>query len=193
MSDSLLLSLYKSTQTAFLVKELSLRFPDIAYKNLKARLHYLADTGKVRHIRRGVYVKDEYNPLELANKLYSPSYISFETVLAKAGMVFQHYDTIFIASYLSRKVRIDDNEFYYRKLADTVLLNPAGIEQTGTYAIATPERAFLDAVFLYKDYHFGNISSLNWEQVFAYVSIYDSKVLKTRIGKYYKNHQHDCA
>lgn len=193
MSDSLLLSLYKSAQTVFLVKELSLRFPDVSYGNLKARLHYFAQTGKLQNIRRGVYAKDPYNALELANKLYAPSYISFETVLVKAGVVFQQYNTIFVASYLSRKVKVGDNEFYYRKLADTVLLNLSGVEQNEAYAIATPERAFLDAVFLYKDYHFDNLNSLNWKMVFALLPLYKSKALRLRIEKYYKNFRNEYA
>ncbi len=193
MSDNILLSLYKSSQTVFLVKELSLRFTTIPYKNLKSRLHYLAKTGKLRHIRRGAYVKDPYDPLELANKLYTPSYISFETVLGKAGMVFQQYDTIFVASYLSRKVRLENKDFYYRKLTDAVLLNSKGIEQNESYAIATPERAFLDAVFLYKSYHFDNLSPLNWEKVYELLPLYDSKALKIRIEKYHSNYKHDYA
>jgi len=39
--------------------------------------------------RRGIYAKDKnYDRLELANRIYTPSYISLETVLSREGIVF---------------------------------------------------------------------------------------------------------
>jgi len=39
---------------------------------------------------------------ELAVKINTPSYISFETVLAQAGVIFQFYESVFVASHLSK-------------------------------------------------------------------------------------------
>jgi len=86
MKNNIILSLYKEPQTVFTLKEVSLLFPDIPYNNLKKRMAYFSNSGSIKKLSRGVYAKDQFNVLELANKLYSPSYISLETVLQKAGV-----------------------------------------------------------------------------------------------------------
>lgn len=63
------------------------------------------------------------NFLELANKIYTPSYISFEIVLVKEGIIFQKYQTIFAASYLSRRIKVGEQEIFYRKIKNEILLN----------------------------------------------------------------------
>lgn len=186
MEKDFILEIYSLPQTVFTLKELSLLFPDISYLSLRKRAHYFARTGKLRSLTRGVYAKKEYNPYELANKLYSPSYISLETVLQKAGLAFQNYETIFVISYLSRKVTVDNRSINYRRITDNILLNKKGIEDQLTYSIATKERAFLDAVFLYKDYHFDNLGPLDWDLIHELVGIYESKRLRERVTKYYQ-------
>ena len=93
--ENFILKLYQVKNTVFTIKELALLFPDIKRKNLKARINYYVKKGTLRNIRKGIYVKSEYSPLELATKIYIPSYISLETVLEKTGVIFQHYKTIF--------------------------------------------------------------------------------------------------
>jgi len=63
--------------------------------NLKAKIAYYVKQGVLIRLTRGVFAKNkDYNPKELATSIYTPSYISFETVLREAGVIFQHYDTI---------------------------------------------------------------------------------------------------
>ena len=90
----------RADQTAFSIKELLLSFRSMDKGLLKSKLHYYAKKGDLYHIRRGLYAKDaQYDRFELAIKIFIPSYISFETVLASAGMIFQYYSQIFVASY----------------------------------------------------------------------------------------------
>ena len=95
MKNELLLELYKRRETVFTLADISIIFPEISYRNIKARMSYLATKGMVKKIRKGIFVKDDYDVFELANKLYSPSYVSLETVLAKAGIIFQYSQEIF--------------------------------------------------------------------------------------------------
>lgn len=190
MAD-LLLELYSRSQTVFQIGEIAQIFPDIDPGNLRRRLHYFVSVGKLKNLRRGIYAKNEYEPLELANKIYAPSYISFETVLLKEGVVFQYYKTIFVASYLSRTLIIDTHTITYRQIAEPALSNRSGIEEKNGYFIATKERAFLDAVFLYKDYYFDNLGTLDWDKIFELVSIYDSQALETRVKQYYQGYKED--
>ncbi len=166
-------------------------FPETTPGNLRRSLHYFAKAGKLKNPRRGIYAKNEYEPLELANKIYAPSYISFETVLLKEGVVFQFYETIFVASYLSRALIVDGHTITYRQIGEPALTNRSGIEEKNGYFVATKERAFLDAVFLYKDYYFDNLGSLDWDKVFELVSIYESKALEKRIKEYNKHYKEE--
>ena len=43
-------------------------------------------------------VQADYNRLELATRIFTPAYVSFETVLAKEGLIFQYYNKITAAA-----------------------------------------------------------------------------------------------
>ncbi len=112
-----------------------------------------------------MYAKSpDYNKLELATRIFTPSYVSFETVLAKEGLVYQYYDKIFVASYLAREITIDQQTYSFRKIKTDVLINSIGVENANETSVATKERAFLDSLYVNVDYHFDNIRSLNWEK-----------------------------
>ncbi len=185
------LELYKKTQTVFTLQEISLYFPELSKESLKDRLRYAVKTGKLLRLRKGIYAKVKYNLFELANKLYTPSYISLETVLRQTGIIFQESSTITLVSYLSREIVIDKQRIVYRKIKDEILTNRIGIIEKDHYFIAEKERAFLDSVFLYKDFHFDNLKPLNWQKVFETLSIYNSKVLEKRVKGYYEIYKRD--
>lgn len=179
--------IYKMKETVLTMADLAVSFPGIEYANLKRKLFYWARTGKLRRVRRRVYVKDNYNRLELANKLVRPSYISFETVLVEAGVIFQRYETVFLASKESKEIETDGNKFIYRRLDEKILLNPVGVDRDGLYFKASRERAFLDTLYLKKDSWFDNLASINWDKVFEMLPIYDNKRLTVRVRKYFKD------
>lgn len=193
MPKNFILEIYKKPQTIFPFKEISLLFPQLSYKNLKNKVSYFVRVGKLKRIRKGVYAKDSFNFLELANKIYTPSYISFETVLEKEGIVFQKYQTIFVASYLSRRIKVGEQEIFYRKIKNEILLNNSGVQEKNFYFMASKERAFLDAVFLYKDYHFDNLGPLNWDIIEEIKKIYSSRLLEKRVAQYYKIYKKDVG
>ncbi len=193
MKNNIILSLYKRPQTVFMLKEIALLFPEISYGNLKKRMSYFTKSGSIKKLRIGVYAKDEYDVLELSNKLYAPSYVSLETVLQKAGVTFQYYERIFAVSYVSRIVEVDGHSIEYRRLRKDILLNKQGIEEQGNVMIASPERAFLDAVFLYKNYHFDHLSSLNWIKIMELKDLYGSRAFTKRVDEYYQMNKEDNA
>lgn len=189
--NNVILKLYSNPSTVFTLDEISQLLPDIEYKKLKDRLYYFTKVGKLIRPRHGVYAKKDYHPFELANKLYKPSYISFETVLARDGVIFQYYETIFVASYLTREIEVDGLNIQYRQIKGDVLTSLEGIEQKDSYFIATLERAFLDAVYLYKNYHFDNLGTINWEKVMELKKIYNSKAFEKRVKDYYQDYKED--
>lgn len=184
--NRVLLEIYKSKKTVFTASEIALMFPDISTVSLKNRLKYLVKKGQLKSVRRGIYAKEDYNIWEVANKIYKPSYISFQTVLKEEGIIFQETNTVFIASYLSRKVKFKDFVFSYHKIPNFVLTRKQGVEKKEEVFIATKERAFLDTVYIFKDYYFDNLVTLNWDIIHEMKNIYDSKALLKRVNKYYK-------
>lgn len=187
--DNFILKIYKSRKDVFNTKELALISGISDSSNLNSKLSYYVKTGKLIRLSRGIFVKNkDYDIKELANSVYSPSYISFETVLRENGIIFQHYNSVFLASKVSREVDIDSNKFVFRKLKDIVLYNSNGIIFKDNYSIATKERAFLDMVYLFPDYYFDNLFLIDWDKCRELVGIYKNKELIKRLDKYYKNY-----
>ena len=187
--DSLTAKIYQSAKTILTSKDLALLWQETNPNNLKAKIAYYAKQNVLQRLTRGVFAKDKnYEPKELAVSIYAPAYISFETALREAGLIFQYYETIFVASPWSKTMTIDKHKFTFRKLKDSVLYNPAGVIQQKGYGLAMPERAFLDMIYLFPDYYFDNLKSINWEKCEEMVRIYDNKQLIKRLNKYRKNH-----
>lgn len=193
MDNDLIVTLYSKPQTVFTLREIALYLPKIPYENLRSRLRNFTNVGKLQRLHRGIYAKNEYNPLELANKLYTPSYISLEYVLARGGVTFQYYERIFAVSYITREIQVGEQIIQYRQIRKDILANMQGIEQKDNYFIASLERAFLDAVFIYKDYHFDNLGTLHWEKIFELQPIYHNVEFDKRVKSYYKDYKEDYA
>lgn len=182
-----ILRLYQFNSTVFTIDEIAMLFNEEERKNLKSKINYYVKKGELKNIRKGIYAKNDYEPFELVTKLYTPSYISLETVLEKEGIIFQTYTTIFAVSYLSRKISIDEFEVQYRRIKGKIFINERGIIRKENYAIATPERAFLDALYLYKDYYVDNIESLDREEISKIEDIYHSKALSKKVKEIFSN------
>jgi hypothetical protein len=191
MEKAGILSIFRRGNTVFSFKEILLASGETNAALLKRRINYYIKKGELYPIRRGIYAKDKnYDRLELANKIFTPSYISFETVLAKNGVVFQQYDRIFVASYLTREISCNGETYIFRRVKDAVLLNSSGIEKKDYYFIASKERAFLDTIYLNMSYHFDNLSSINWDECFEMLPLYDNKAMAMRLNSYYKVVKH---
>lgn len=186
--NDVLFKIYNLKQTVFTTDEIGLLFPDISPVNLNRRLSYFIKKGQLKNIRKGFYAKEDYNILEFANKIRKPSYISFQTVLKDEGVVFQETGTIFLASYSSRKIKFKNLIFSYHKLPDFVLTEEKGIVYEDFVYKATKERAFLDTIFVFKEFYFDNIMTIDWDIVNDMELIYDSKALNKRVNKYYKTY-----
>ncbi len=187
--DNLIIKLYNSSKTVFSYNDIALLWNETNTNNLKAKIFYYVKQKALTRLSRGIFVKDKnYDVKELAATIYKPSYISFETVLRRAGVVFQHYDTIFIASKWAKTVKINKHTFCFRKLKNIILYNPKGIISQNNYSIAIPERALLDMIYLFPDCYFDNLETINWEKCFDLAEIYSNKQLIKRLYKYHKNY-----
>jgi predicted transcriptional regulator of viral defense system len=183
-----LTSILRSSKTVFSTKDISLLWHDPGTSATRERLSYFTKNGDLYRIRKGLYAKDRaYNRLELATRIFTPSYVSFETVLAKEGLIFQYYEEIFVASYLNREISVNEQVYSYRKLKTSLLVNGLGIEHIDETSIATRERAFLDTLYANRDYHFDNLGGLDWDLVFAILPAYGNKRMGRMVNHLYKS------
>jgi hypothetical protein len=186
--------LLRSPKTIFTTKDAALLWGEDAEQAITGRLHKYVKAGKLVGVRRGIYAKDEnYDRLEMATRVYTPSYVSFETVLTRAGISFQYYGSIFVASYVSRDIEVGDQKISFVRLKHYVLSNTDGIEHPDGYSIASKERAFLDRVYVSKDYHFDNLDVLDWNKVFDILPIYQSKRVESKVREYFEYYKKSQA
>jgi hypothetical protein len=179
-------AILKSKKTVFTFKDISLLWGLTDRKSAVAGINYYVSTGDLYRIRRGIYAKDkDYDKVELASRIYTPAYVSFETVLARAGMIFQYYSQIFVASYLTREITIDSQTYVYRKIKDTVLTDAVGVLNQEGSAVATKERAFLDTIYINTDYHFDSLGLLDWDRVFEILPLYNNKRMTKKVHAHY--------
>ncbi len=171
-----LTAILRSPKTVFTYKDILLLWGEPGTEAALVRLHQYVRKGYLYRIRKGIYAKDKnYNKAELATRIFAPSYVSFETVLSKEGVTFQFYSQIFIASYLTREIAINGQRYTFRKIRNSILTHPAGVEHKDESSIATKERAFLDTLYINTDYHFDNLGGLDWNKVFEILPIYKNK------------------
>ena len=186
MGSDFIIQIYKDQRTVFSLQEIAMLVDESDFSKLKQRINYFVRTRKIKRLRKGIYAKENYRKEELACKIYTPSYISLAYVLRKAGIIFQYDTSITVISYLSRKIEVDNHLLIYRKLKNDILYNSSGIVM-GNNGVntATPERAFLDLLYLNKTYSVNSVSSLNKNSIFELLPLYQSKSLKKRVTNIY--------
>jgi len=185
-----IIELYKSKNDVFTIKDIALIWKENNSNNLKSKIKYYLDEGKLFSVRRGVYAKiKDYNIFEAVNKIYSPSYISFETILQKEGLIFQYTEEIFLAAQLSKQIEINKRKIIYRKLKKEILLNKNGVIYENNYYRATKERAFMDMIYLNKNYSFDNLRTIGWAKCFKMLDIYNQKTLRQALNFYSQNYK----
>ena len=155
--------LIETGKTIFNVDDLQ-NILKIENKNyLLVYINRLKKRGELKMIKKGIYaLTDNFNFFELANKLRSPSYISLQTVLFNEGVVFQDFSNIITSiSYNTFSINLLGKEFRYHKIKPELFSNPKGIISKNNVKIATPERALIDLLYIFKDYHVDNPEKLN--------------------------------
>lgn len=179
--------LYETGKTVFTLNDLALNWGITSRPVLLNRVNYWSKKDKLISLKRGLYaLNPNYSKYEVAQKLLTPSYISLHTVLAMEGLVFQYDPSIYCVANLSRKFKVGEDAYIYKKVKDDILYNKAGILDKGGYFIASKERAFLDQLYLVSNYYFDNLDDLDWDKVFQILPIYGIANLEKVVRSYAK-------
>lgn len=120
----------------------------IARPGLYVILHRLVKQSVLVRLRRGVYrgMLGAADAAKIANVLYYPSYLSFESALARHGILSQiPYTLTFATPKRSKRMTLGDTAVEFRQLNETLFFGYT-LEQ-GLY-VAEPEKALLDELYL---------------------------------------------
>jgi len=185
--NSTLFTLLLRQESVFTLNDVAIIMNEDNANNLKERMGKGVAKGVMLNPRKGIYAKPNYSPLELACKLYTPSYLSLEYILQREGVVFQYDSAITMVSYLSRELDVDGYRIKYRKIKGVIMIAQDGIRRNGFVNEATKERAFLDLLYLSPNYYFDNLSALDRREVERLLPLYRSKTLPKRVKKLFEN------
>lgn len=181
--NKLLSDLYESKLSVFTVRDAMVIANCTDQIAMSRTLTKLTEEGVLQRLRNGIYALPKYDNYEFGNKLQIPSYLSMETVLRSAGVIFQYDNMVTYASYQTRTIFAENGVvFNYRKLSPQILYNNAGKIYKPGYTIASLERAFLDLCYVDKWRTYENTAPIDKNEVIALLPIYNNKALEKRVA-----------
>lgn len=168
------------------------------YRN---RLIEWLNKGYITRLRRDKYMFSDtdvfgHNLFHVANRIYSPSYISLETALSYYGLI---PETVYsVTSISSRKTSEFENSlgrFVYRTVTSNLFW---GYDIVDNFQIAEIEKCILD--YFYLNSNIGNEADFNElrfnsneflkqyssEKFVRYLKIFNNKALNLRVDKFMK-------
>lgn len=114
-------------------------------------LHRYAKRGFIARIKKGLYLFPEAQPPELyiANKLYSPSYVSREFALSYHRVIPENvYEITSVSTRATRKFERLGKVYSYRKIMSKAFTGYTLENQQGfSFYIADAEKAFVDTLY----------------------------------------------
>lgn len=122
-------------------------FKIVNENTLNKTLQRLNKNGILKRVIKGKYIlaNADYDDFELANFLVAPSYVSFESALSLYGILSQFTYTVTSATIKRAKKILFTKEFEYTHLDRNLFW---GFVKNKNFLIATPEKAFLDTLYL---------------------------------------------
>lgn len=166
-------SLINSWKTVFSIEDLWFLLDMQHTQSLRNYVSKLWKQGILQSLGYGIRWFKNYNRFELVCKLKKTSYISLQTVLAQAGIIYQEYGQMLFACSDTSVVKQGDIwSISYHQIKSSLLLNPMGILHQWQRSIATAERALCDMLYLQPDFYCDDCSSIDWDRMSIMSAIY---------------------
>ena len=137
-------------------------------------------------LKKGLYglKTDLPSEEELANRLYQPSYISFEYALASYNILPEMtYSVTSASTKPTRTFMVDDKVFSYFTIKKEAYTGYILIKREGkSFLMAQPEKALVDYLYFVvlgkkPNNDRLNVSSLQKEKLFEYAALYEREKL----------------
>jgi len=160
-------------------------------QSLRMQLSRLVRQGKLKSLRRGMYVLGEPyrkvnpNPALLANRIYTPSYLSFHWALGYYGLIPEK--VVLFSSATPRVPRLFENEFcrfQYKHIKSDCFAGYQTVEiDRQKVLIAVPEKALLDLWHIedgewtterMAGMRFQNFEAVSLKKLTGYVELFNS-------------------
>lgn len=171
--------LLASNQTVFTTQNLAVLWNISEVEKLWEVTKYYTRAGKIRRLKRGIYVlldpNKPYAPFDLAQKIIPISYISLSTALSFYGIRFQYDTHIYAMAAKSKTYHVDGHTIEYHQIKESILLHPLGLVQKEQYVIASLERAICDSLYLYPNAGFDNLHDVNTGLLYSIARIYGNE------------------
>jgi predicted transcriptional regulator of viral defense system len=142
----LLRTLQKINKPFYTISDLE-KITGLSRDSLYVTLTRWVDNGIIERVAQGIYVPLGSNiSLEnVAAQLYISNYLSFETALAKHGVLnLIPYTLTFATTRKTRQYILQKKEIEFRQISPELFF---GFEMKDGIYMATPEKAFLDEVY----------------------------------------------
>lgn len=165
-STEIIKALKKADISLFTNSDFS-RIFDIKNKNtLYKKLQRLEKKAIIEKIGPGKYLFSLNKPEEfkIANFLYSPSYVSFESALSFYGIITGFPYTVTSATIKkTKRYKIQGKEFHYTQISKDLFW---GFEKRKDFLIADSEKALIDYFYLaFKGLRKPDLSELNLSEI----------------------------
>ncbi len=145
-------------------------------------LHRYKKQGFILQVKRGLYVFPDVLPPDpyIANKIYSPSYISLEFALSYYGIIPENvYEITSVTTKATRRFEVKalGKIFSFRKIKKSAYTG-YGIEKQGglSFYIADAEKAFVDTNYLRLKNKQKPISRFNKEKINSKKALHYAKL-----------------
>jgi len=185
--------------TVFSVRDIEKSTDEVFYRR---RLNEWQEKDYIKKLVKGYYIfsdikTDDYVLYEIANRIYSPSYVSLEAALSYYGLIPESvYSITSVSTRKTNSFKTPLAVFNYRKIKNSLFFGYI-IERYNNrvFKIASPEKAILDLFYLRPDLNStGDLSSLrinhnnfkgiiNRKKLFNYLKIYNNKRMLVAIKK----------
>ncbi len=171
----------------------------------RPRLNEWQSKGYIKKLRRGYYMfsdaaLDEKALFLIANRLYAPSYISFEMAFAHYGLIPESvYGITSATAQKTNNFKTPIGEFIYRHLKPSLMFGYRLIDRGGqNFKIAEMEKALLDYFYInprirseadffelrFKSEDF--FAKADMAKLDNYLAVFGSAALNQRVGKFLK-------
>lgn len=127
-----------------------------AYRSVGDKISLMLRRGEIIQVRRGLYLRSQkyggtVEPMEIANLIYGPSYISLEYALSHYGLIPERVESITsITSKRSKKFNTPLSSFSYEHIPLKAYPIGINLENRGGIGIliASKEKAICDRIAL---------------------------------------------
>lgn len=161
--------LLKQNQKLFHTRDLAILWRIDNANTLYTTIKRYVSKGILIPVQKGLYSVvplDALDPYTIgAAVLHTYTYLSCETVLVRAGVMFQAGDAMTFVSSFSRRFSVAGYIYLVRKMVDRFLFHDAGIERVNSVLTASLPRAVADIVYFNPTVHFDNPNEINWKEV----------------------------